>query len=88
MITISISIRFTLYYFSAWFALIVVLNRTAQTVATVLITARYAKNLGIDRNEQVADSACVASAERRGTQQPNVLTPNAANAAARPTKAL
>ena len=88
LILISISIRFTLYYFSAWFALIVVLNRTAQTVATVLITARYAKNLGIDRNEQVADSACVASAERRGTQQPNVLTPNAANAAARPTKAL
>ena len=85
---ITISIRFTLYYFSAWFALIVVLNRTAQTVATVLITARYAKNLGIDRNEQVADSACVASAERRGTQQPNVLTPNAANAATRPTKAL
>ena len=88
LILISISIRFTLYYFSAWFALIVVLNRTAQTVATVLITARYAMNLGIDRNEQVADSACVASAERRGTQQPNVLTPNAANAAARPTKAL
>ena len=65
-----------------------VLNRTAQTLEIVLINARDANNLGIDRNEQVADSARVASAERRGTQQPNVLTPNAANAAARPTKAL
>jgi hypothetical protein len=66
----------------------VVLNRTELVTVAAPITARYAKNLGIDRNEQVAHSACVASAERRGTQQPNVLTPNAANAAARPTKAL
>ena len=86
LISISISIRFTLYYFSAWFALIVVLNRTAQTVATVLITARYAKNLGIDRNEQVANSACATSAEHQDIQHPNVL--HAANAAARLTKAL
>ena len=85
---ITISIRFTLYYFSAWFALIVVLNRTAQTVAIVLITARYANNLGIDRNQQVANSACATSAEHQDTQHPNVLIPNAANAAARPTKAL
>ena len=63
-----------------------VLNRTERTVAIVLITARYAKNLGIDRNEQVANSACVTSAEHQDTQHPNVL--HAANAAARPTKAL
>ena len=63
-----------------------VLNRTAQTVAIVLITARYAKNLGIDKNEQVANSACVASAELQDTCHPNVL--HATNAAARPTKAL
>jgi hypothetical protein len=88
LISISISIRFTLYYFSAWFVLIVVLNRTAQIVATVLITARYAKNLGIDRNEQVADSACVASAAHQDIQQPNAIKPDAANAAAQPTKAL
>jgi hypothetical protein len=45
-----ISIRFDSIYamfFSAWFALIVVLNRTAHTVAIVLITARYANNLGM-----------------------------------------
>ena len=65
-----------------------VLNRITPAKARAPNIARYAKNLGIDRNEQVADSACVASAERKGTQQPNVLTPNAANAATRPTKAL
>ena len=77
---ITISIRFTLYYFSAWFALIVVLNRTTPATARAPNIARLAKNLGIDRNEQGANSVCVASAE------PNVL--DAANAAARPTKAL
>ena len=78
--------RFDLrYIFSAWFALIVVLNRTAQTVAIVLITARYANNLGIDRNQQVANSAC-ATTPHQDTQHPNVL--HATNAAARPTKAL
>ena len=64
-----------------------VLNRTERTVAIVLITARYAKNLGIDRNEQSANSACVASAEPQVTQRPNVRKQDAANAAARPTKA-
>jgi hypothetical protein len=79
--------RFDLrYIFSAWFALIVVLNRTAQTVAIAIITARYANNLGIDRNQQVANSACATSAEHQDTQHPNVL--HAANAAARHTKAL
>ena len=63
-----------------------VLNRTEQTAVIVLVTARYAKNLGIDRNEQGANSVCVASAEHQDTQHPNVL--HAANAAARPTKAL
>ena len=62
------------------------LNRTAQTVAIALIIARYAKNLGIDRNQQVANCACATSAEHQDTQHPNVL--DAANAAARPTKAL
>jgi hypothetical protein len=74
-----ISIRFGLrYIFSAWFALIVVLNRTTQTVAIVLITARYANNLGI-----VANSAFATSAEHQDTKHPNVLY--AANAAARPS---
>ena len=63
-----------------------VLNRTERTVAIALITARYAKNLGIDRNEQGANSAFATSAEHQDTQHPNVL--HAANAAARPTKAL
>ncbi len=63
-----------------------VLNRTAQTVAVVLITALYANNLGINRNQQVANSACATSAEHQDTQHPNIL--NATNAAARPTKAL
>ena len=49
-------------------------------------TAGYAKNLGIDRNEQGANSVCVASAEHQDTQHPNVL--HAANAAAQLTKAL
>ena len=62
------------------------LNRTAQTVAIVLIIARYANNLGIDRNQQVANSACATSAEHQDTQHPNAL--HAANAAARHTKAL
>ena len=62
-----------------------VLNRTAQTVAIALITARYAKNLGIDRNEQTADFACAASATHQDTQQPNAIK---SNAAARPTKEL
>ena len=65
-----------------------VLNRTEQTAVIVLIIARFAKNLGIDRNEQNANSACVASAEPQVTQRPNVRKQDAANAAARPTKAL
>ena len=65
-----------------------VLNRTERTVAIVLITARYVNNLGIDRNQQVANSACATSAEHQDTQHPNVLKRDAANAAARPTKAL
>ena len=72
---------------SAWFALTVVLNRTAPATPNAN-TAGYAKNLVIDRNEQGANSVCVASAEHQDTQHPNVLTPNAANAAARPIKAL
>ena len=63
-------------------------KRTEQTAVIVLITARYAKNLGIDRNEQSADSACAAIAAHQDTQQPNAIKPNAANAAARLTKAL
>ena len=81
---ITILIRFTLH--SAWFALIVVQKRIEQTAVIVLITARYANNLGIDRNQQVANSACATSAEHQDTQHPNAL--HAANAAARPTKAL
>ena len=65
-----------------------VLNRTELVTAAAPITARYAKNLGIDRNEQSANSACVASAADQDTPQPNVLKPDAANAAARHTKAL
>ena len=63
-----------------------VLNRTELVTAAAPFTARYAKNLGIDRNEQDANSACAASAGHQDTQHPNVL--DAANAAARPTKAL
>ena len=63
-----------------------VLNRTTPATARAPNIARYAMNLGIDRNEQVADSACATSAEHQDTQHPNVL--HAANAAARPTKAL
>ncbi len=70
----------------AWFALIVVLNRTEPVTPSAPNTARYAKNLGVDKNEQVANCACIASAEHQDTRHPNVL--DAANAAARPTKAL
>ena len=50
-----------------------VLNRTELVTAAAPITARYAKNLGIDRNEQSADSACAASAAHQDTQQPNAI---------------
>ncbi len=63
-----------------------VLNRTTPATARAPSIARLAKNLGIDRNEQGASSACAASAEHPDTQHPNVL--HAAIAAARPTKAL
>ena len=49
-------------------------------------TAGYAKNMGIDRNEQGANSASATNVEHQDTQHPNVL--DASNAAARPTKAL
>ena len=65
-----------------------VLNRTTPATARAPNIARYAMNLGIDRNEQVADSVCATSAEHQDTQHPNVLKRDAANAAARPTKAL
>ena len=48
-------------------------KRIERTAVIVLITASYAKNLGIDRNEQSADSACVASAAHQDTQQPNAI---------------
>ena len=76
------------YNLSAWSALTVALNRTEPTTKSVPIIARYAKNLGIDRKAASANSACVASAEHQDTQQPNVLKQDAANAAARRTKAL
>ena len=63
-----------------------VLNRTEPAKPFVPSTARFAKNLGIDRNEQVANSACATSAALQDTQQPNVIKPDAANAAARHTK--
>ena len=63
-----------------------VLNHTEPVTPSAPNTARYAKNLGIDRNEQGANSACATSAEHQDTQHPNVL--DAANVAARPTKAL
>jgi hypothetical protein len=73
---------------STWFAIIVVLNRIEPTTETVLIIARYAKNLGIHKNEQVASSAYATSAALQDTRQPNAIKSNAANAAARLTKAL
>ena len=76
------------YNLSAWSALIVVLNRIAQTAAIVPIIARYAKNLGIDRKATNANSGSVARAAHQDTQHPNVRKRNAANAAARLTKAL
>ena len=87
MLNFDYDFRFDLRYnLSAWSALIVVLNRTTPVTARAPFTARYAKNLGIDRNEQDANSVCATSAEHQDTQHPNVL--HAANAAARPTKAL
>ena len=65
-----------------------VLNRTTPATARAPNIARYAMNLDIDRNEQVADSVCATSAEHQDTQHPNELKRDAANAAARPTKAL
>ena len=76
------------YNLSAWSALIVVLNRIAQTAAIVPIIARYAKKLGIARKATNANSGSVASAAHQDTQQPNAIKPNATNAAARLTKAL
>jgi hypothetical protein len=66
----------------------VVPNRSTPATARAPITPRYAKNLGIDRNEQSADFACVASAAHQDTQQPNAIKSDAANVAARLTKAL
>ena len=63
-----------------------VLNRTTPATARAPITARYAKNLGIDKNEQVANSASATNVEHQDTQHPNVL--DAANVAARLTRAL
>ena len=65
-----------------------VLNRTELVTAAAPITARYAKNLAIDRNEQDANSVCATSAEYQDTRQANVRKQDAANAAARLTKAL
>jgi hypothetical protein len=64
----------------------VVLNRTEPVTLSAPNTARYAKNLGIDKNEQVANSASATNVEHQDAQHPNVL--DAANVAARPTKAL
>ena len=53
-------------------------------------TARYAKNLGIDRNEQGANSVGATSQQQQqDIQQPSILVrnPDAANAAGRPTEA-
>ena len=52
----------------------------------VLITAPYAEKLDIDRKATNANSASATNVEHQDTQHPNVL--DAANAAARPTKAL
>ncbi len=65
-----------------------VLNPTTLATANAPITARYAKKRGKDRNEQGANSVCVASAAHQDTQQPNVRKRDAANAAARLTKLL
>ena len=66
--------------------LIVVPNRTEQTAVIVLLTAPYAEKLDIDRKATNANSASATNVEHQDTQHPNVL--DAANAAARPTKAL
>ena len=50
------------------------------------ITAPYAEKLDIDRKATNANSASATNVEHQDTQHPNVL--DAANAAARPTKAL
>jgi hypothetical protein len=50
--------------FSAWFALIVVLNRTTPATAPNIV--RYAKSLGIEENEQDAASAFATCAEPLG----------------------
>ena len=42
------------------------LNRTTPATARARNIARYAKNLGIDRNEQVANSACVTKCGASG----------------------
>ena len=55
-----------------------------QTAAIVPIAARYATNLGT----YGASSVCAASAAHQDTRQPNMIKRDAANAAARPTKAL
>jgi hypothetical protein len=68
----------------------VVQKRTEQTAVIVLITARYANNLDIDRKATNANSVAT-SAAHQDTQQPNVPNvrePDSANAAARHTKAL
>jgi hypothetical protein len=63
------------------------------TAVIVLITARYANNLDIDRKAANANSV-VTSAAHQDTQQPNVRKRDASaavrriHAAARPTKAL
>ena len=64
------------------------LNRTEPNIKAVLNIARYAKNVDIDRKAASADSARVASAAHQDTQQPNAIKADAANAAARLTKAL
>ena len=63
------------------------LNRTTRATANAPITARYAKNLAIDRNEQDANSVCATSAEYQDTQQANVRKQDAAIVAAPLTKA-
>ncbi len=60
-------------------------NRAEQTAANVLITARYAENLDIDRKATNPNPASATNAELQDTQHPNA---HVANAAARPTKAL
>ena len=65
-----------------------VLNHTTPATANAPIIARYAKNLGIDRNEQDANSVCATSAEYQDTQQANARKQDAAIVAAPLTKAL